>query len=278
MAAFDLQGIIGNTRKQKPLVHSITNYVTAGDCANILLACGASPIMADDRSEVEEITALAGGLVLNIGTLNSRTVESMLLSGRKANALGIPVVLDPVGAGATALRTEAVGRLLSGVRFSLIRGNISEILAVHGEAGNTGGVDASWKDRVTEENLEEVLGTLQDLAGRTGAVLAVTGALDLVVDGERALLCRNGHPQMGGITGMGCMLSAVAGAFAAANPERVLEAAAAAVVAMGICGEQAQILVQAAGGGTGTMKAHLLDRMCRMEDETVEEEGRYEIL
>ena len=141
-----------NLRSRSPLIHNITNYVTVNDCANMVLACGASPIMADDAAEVEEITAICGGLNINIGTLNSRTVTSMLLAGKKANQLGHPVVLDPVGAGASRLRTDTAFRLLREVQFTVIRGNISEIKTLASGAGTTKGVDADVADKVTEEN------------------------------------------------------------------------------------------------------------------------------
>ena len=143
-----------NVRAKSPLIHNITNYVTVNDCANMVLACGASPIMADDAAEVEDITTICGGLNINIGTLNSRTIESMLKAGKKANALGHPVVLDPVGAGASALRTGTAYRLLDEVRFTVIRGNISEVKTLASGAGTTKGVDADVADRVTEENLD----------------------------------------------------------------------------------------------------------------------------
>ena len=143
-----------NVRKNCPLIHNITNYVTVNDCANMVLACGASPIMADDKDEVEEITTICTGLNINIGTLNARTIESMLLAGKKANELSHPVVLDPVGAGASALRTQTAFKLLEQVKFTVVRGNISEIKTLAVGAGTTKGVDADVSDRVTEENLD----------------------------------------------------------------------------------------------------------------------------
>ena len=143
-----------NVKAKAPLIHNITNYVTVNDCANMVLACGASPIMADDKNEVEEITSICGGLNINIGTLNSRTIESMFLAGKKANELGHPLVLDPVGAGASSLRTETAKKLMQEVKFTVIRGNISEIKTVAGNATATQGVDANILDKVTEENLD----------------------------------------------------------------------------------------------------------------------------
>ena len=143
-----LKNMLENVRKNCPLVHNITNYVTVNDCANIILACGASPIMADDENEVEEITTICGGLNINIGTLNKRTIASMLKAGKKANELNHPVVLDPVGAGASALRTETATNLLEEVKFSVIRGNISEIKTLALGSGTTKGVDADVADKV----------------------------------------------------------------------------------------------------------------------------------
>ena len=164
-----------NVRTKSPLIHNITNYVTVNDCANMVLACGASPIMADDAAEVEDITTICGGLNINIGTLNSRTIESMLKAGKKANALGHPVVLDPVGAGASALRTETAYRLLDEVRFTVIRGNISEVKTRASGAGTTKGVDADVADRVTEENLDGAVAFAKAFAAKTGAVVAIGG-------------------------------------------------------------------------------------------------------
>ena len=153
---------LDNVRRTTPLVHNITNYVTVNDVANILLACGASPIMSDEPEDVEDITSICGGLNINIGTLNSRTITSMLLAGKKANQLGHPVVLDPVGAGASRLRTDTAFRLLKDVKFTVIRGNISEIKTLASGAGTTKGVDADVADKVTEENLDAAVAFAKD--------------------------------------------------------------------------------------------------------------------
>ena len=152
-----LQEMLENVRKKRPLIHSITNYVTANDCANILIACGASPIMADESEEVAEITAICDGLNINIGTPNSRTVKSMMIAGKAANKLGHPVVLDPVGAGASAFRKDTAFRLLEELKFSVIRGNISEIKTLASGRGSTGGVDADAKDIIREDDLDDVI-------------------------------------------------------------------------------------------------------------------------
>mgnify|MGYP002515851985 CR=1 FL=1 len=263
-------------RTQSPLIHNITNYVTVNDCANMVLACGASPIMADDAAEVEDITTLCGGLNINIGTLNSRTIESMLKAGKRANALGHPVVLDPVGAGASRLRTETAFRLLDEVKFTVIRGNISEIKTLASGAGTTKGVDADVADQVTEENLDSAVAFAKQFAARTGAVIAVTGAIDIVADGEKAYCIRNGHPMMSSITGTGCQLSALTAAFITANPEKPLEAAAAAVCAMGLAGEIAHGRLTPLDGNA-TYRNYIIDAIYNMTPAQLEEGAKYEV-
>ena len=179
-----LGNCLEHVRRTVPLIHNITNYVTVNDVANILLACGGSPIMADDPGEVEEITALCSGLNINIGTLNQRTVESMRLAGKKAAALGRTILLDPVGAGASALRTRTAVELIKEIPFTVIRGNMSEIRTLALGSGTTKGVDADVADAVSEENLDSAVAFVKDFAVRTGAVVAVTGAIDLVSDGK----------------------------------------------------------------------------------------------
>ena len=268
--------LLDNVRRRHPLVHNITNYVTVNDCANILLACGGSPIMADDLGEAEEITALCGGLVLNLGTLNARTIPAMLAAGIKANELGHPAVLDPVGAGASRLRTDTALRLVEQVRFAVIRGNISEIKTLALGGGSTQGVDADVGDAVTKDTLEEAVRFAKGFAQKTGAVIAVTGAIDIVADGERAFCIFNGHPMMSSVTGTGCQLSAMAAAYVTANPDRPLEAAAAAVCAMGVCGQLAQ---QRMGelDGNASYRNYIIDAVYRLDGETLERYANYRI-
>ncbi|MEA5014729.1 MAG: hydroxyethylthiazole kinase [Candidatus Limiplasma sp.] len=271
-----LKEMLDNVRRQAPLIHNITNYVTANDCANILLACGASPIMADDRDEVEEITALCGGLVLNIGTLNRRTIPAMLAAGRRANELGHPVVLDPVGAGASALRTETAMKLLQEIQFAVIRGNISEIQVLSHGNGATKGVDADASHRVTQENLEQAVAFAKAFAQRTGAVTAITGAIDIVATASTAYCIRNGHSDMSKVTGTGCQLSALTAAYVAANPGRTLEAAAAAVCAMGLCGEKAKRRMTDLDGNA-SYRNYLIDAMYNLSADVLEGGARYEV-
>lgn len=268
---------LDNLRATCPLIHNITNYVTVNDCANVLLACGGSPIMADDKGEVEDITAVCGGLNLNIGTLNEWTVEAMLLAGKKANDLGHPVILDPVGAGASHLRTATALRLLGAIHFTVIRGNISEIKCLALGTGSAKGVDADVADAVTDENLDQALAFAHAFAKRTGAVIAITGAIDIVADGTRAYVIRNGVPALSRITGSGCMLTAMTAAFITANPGNAPEATAAAVCAMGLCGEQAYRKMLANGTGSATFRNDLIDAVSLLSGDALEEGANYEL-
>ena len=265
-----------NVRKSCPLVHNITNYVTVNDVANVILACGASPIMADDRAEVEEITSICSALNINIGTLNERTIESMLLAGKKAQSLGHKIVLDPVGAGASALRTNTAKELIQNIQFSVIRGNISEIKTIALGNGTTKGVDADISDAVTEDNLEKSVAFVKEVAQKNKCIVAVTGAIDLVSDGTKCFVIRNGRAEMGKITGTGCQLSGMTAAFIAANPDDTLTASAAAVCAMGLAGELAWKKM-ADGDGNSTYRNRIIDAICNMTGDTLDEGAKYEI-
>lgn len=271
---FDL--IFENVRRQRPLIHNITNYVTVNDCANMLLACGASPIMADELEDAVEITAICGGLNINIGTLNHRTIPAMLAAGKRAKELGHPIVLDPVGAGASKLRTDTAFDLLRDVRPTVIRGNISEVKTLSHGSGTTKGVDADVADKVTEENLDEAVAFAKELARQTSAVIAITGAIDIVTDGDRAFCIRNGRPEMSAITGTGCQLSALTAAFVTANPDKPLDAAAAAVCAMGLCGEIAFQRLSAADGNS-SYRNYIIDAMYRLTPAALERGANYEM-
>lgn len=257
--------LLRKVREKRPLVHCITNYVTVNDCANALLAVGAAPVMADDLGEAADIAALAHALVINIGTLNARTVQSMFAAGKKAAELGRPVVLDPVGAGASALRTQTACDLVRALPVAVIRGNVSEIKAVMSGSGTTRGVDADEKDWASG-GLDGVIEVTRALARRTGAVVVATGVTDIVSDGSRVLAIRNGHAMMSRITGSGCMLSAVIGAFCGAAPDRTLDAVSAAVGAMGLAGEQAAARVAKECAGTGSFRTYLIDSLSLMDE------------
>ncbi len=268
--------MLDNVRTNAPLIHNITNYVTVNDCANILLACGASPIMSDDIGEVEEITSICGGLCINIGTLNKNTIPSMFAAGKKSNELAHPVVLDPVGAGASKLRTETAYKLLDEVKFTVIRGNISEIKTLALGAGSTRGVDADVADAVTNETLDNAVAFARQFAARTGSVIAVTGAIDIVTDGNKAFCIRNGHPAMSSITGTGCQLSTMIAAYVTANPAHPLEAAAAAVCAMGLCGEKAFARMSALDGNSSYCN-YIIDAVYNLTGDDLESGAKYEV-
>lgn len=268
--------IISNVEGKSPLVHSITNYVTVNDCANIVLACAASPIMADDINEVCDITSICSSLVINMGTLNERTIKSMLAAGKKANELNHPTVFDPVGAGASALRNETALKLIDEVKFSVIRGNISEIKFLATGGGKTQGVDACDADKITEENIDSVIDFAKAFSKKTGAVIAITGAIDIVADAHKAYTIRNGHPMMSRVTGTGCMLSAVVGSYIGANPDDILDATAAAVCAMGLCGELAYKRLCEVDGGTNSFRVFIIDFMSKMNAETLEAGAKLE--
>jgi hydroxyethylthiazole kinase len=232
--------------------------------------------MSDDVDEVEEITSICGGLNINIGTLNQQTIPAMHKAGRKANELGHPVVLDPVGAGASVLRTQTAKDLIENVKFAVIRGNISEIKALALGEGGARGVDADVADKVTKENLAQAVDFAKEFARKTGAVIAITGAIDIVADGEKAYCIYNGHPMMSSITGTGCQLSAITAAYVTANPETPLEAAAAAVCLMGICGEKAYERLTEYDGNA-TYRNYIIDTIFRLSGEELEKCARYEV-
>jgi hydroxyethylthiazole kinase len=254
---------LGRLRETRPLVHQITNYVVMNETANATLALGALPVMAHAPEEVEEMVALAGALVLNIGTLSSHWVDAMLAAGRAANARGIPVVLDPVGAGATTYRTETAKRILDEVRVAVLRGNAGEVATLAGLHAEVRGVESI-----------DAGGDAADLARRAavafGLVASVTGAVDHVSDGTQAVAIENGHPLLATITGTGCMSSAITGCFLAVNGDRVFEAAAEALVAFGVAGEDA-----ARGAvGPGSFHVALYDALAALDPATLDGRAR----
>lgn len=270
------ESIFNNVRISTPLIHNITNYVTVNDCANILLACGASPIMADDIEEAAEITTICSGLNINIGTLNQRTIASMFAAGKTSNSLHHPVVLDPVGAGASKFRTETALKLLNEVQFTVIRGNISEIKTLAIGTGTTKGVDADVADKVTEDTLSEAVAFAKSFSAQTGAIIAITGAIDIVADSQKAYCIRNGHPMMSSITGTGCQLSSMTAAFVTANPSEPLKAAAAAVCAMGLAGEIAHERLTPMDGNS-SYRNYIIDAIYHLTPEQLEKGANYEV-
>ncbi len=271
-----LKEILENVKNNTPLIHNITNYVTVNDCANILLASGGSPIMSDDEGEVEEITSICSGLNINIGTLNKNTIPSMLLAGKKANELSHPVILDPVGAGASTLRTNTANKLLKEVKFNVIKGNISEIKTLMAGSGSTKGVDADIADKVTEENIDDVIKSLKEFSKQTGAVIIVTGEIDIVTDDKDSYIIKNGHAVMSSITGTGCMLSALTCAYICANKDNMLKACLASVCLMGYAGEKAYEKMVETKAGNSSFRNYLIDAIYNMTGEELEEGAKYE--
>lgn len=268
--------MLDNVRNTCPLVHNITNYVTVNDCANILLAAGASPIMADAPEEAGDITSICTGLNINIGTLNARTIKSMLISGKKANEIGLPVLLDPVGAGASALRTDTACEIIDKVKLSVIRGNISEIKTLAGAGGSTKGVDADESDAISNDTIDGAIALAKAFSKKTGAVIVITGATDIITDGEKTFLIHNGHKMMSSITGTGCQLSALMTAFIAANKNDIVTAAAAAVSAMGLCGETAYARMSKQDGNS-SYRNYIIDAIYNLDGDALEGGAKYEV-
>jgi hydroxyethylthiazole kinase len=250
-------------RETKPLVHQITNYVVMNETANATLALGALPVMAHAREEVEEMAAIAGALVLNIGTLSPSWVDAMLLAGRAANAHGVPVVLDPVGAGATAYRTQTAKRILGEVDVAVLRGNAGEVATLVGVEAEVRGVESIGTGGDPADLAREAARAL-------GLVASVTGPVDHVSDGKDVIAIANGDPLMASITGTGCMSTALTGCFLAVNRERAFEAAAEALVAFGVAGEDAARDAK----GPGSFHVALYDALAALDPATLDERAR----
>jgi hydroxyethylthiazole kinase len=250
-------------RERKPLVHQITNYVVMNETANATLALGALPVMAHAREEVGEMVGLAGALVLNIGTLSEPWVEAMLVAGAAANAAGTPVVLDPVGAGATRYRTETARRILAEVEVAVVRANQGEMATLAGIAAEVRGVESIGAASEPPELARQAASAL-------GLVAAVTGAVDYVSDGTEVLAVANGHELLTSVTGTGCMASAVTGCFVAVKPDVPLEAAAEALAAFGVAAEDAA----AEAKGPGSFHAGLYDALANLRPETLDARAR----
>ena len=252
-------------RERKPLVHQITNYVVMNETANATLALGALPVMAHAIEEVEEMASVAGALVLNIGTLSKPWIEAMLLAAQAANRAGVPVVLDPVGAGATRLRTETSKRILDEAEIAVVRGNAAEVATLAGRQAEIRGVESIGASDSGAELAKAAASAL-------GCVVAVTGPVDHVSDGERVIAVANGDALLGTVTGTGCMSTALTGCFLAVAPDRPVEAAAEALVAFGVAGEDA---AQGAKG-PGTFHVNLYDALYNLDPGTIDERAKVE--
>lgn len=259
-------------KEKNPLVHHLTNYVTVNDCANATLAIGASPIMADDIKEAGDIAAIASALVINIGTLNQRSIPSMLTAGKRANAAGVPVVFDPVGAGASTLRNETVKAILNAIKPAVIRGNISEIKFIAGINSNTKGVDAGAQD--TNDSLADAMAMAKELAVKLQCVIAITGAIDIITDGKQTVTLHNGHPMLSAVTGTGCLTSSLVGAFCGVT-ENYFLAAIAGILTTCIAGELA--FAKAGHLGTGSFHISLIDNISQMSPALFAEKSKISI-
>lgn len=272
-----LSDCLAAVRETRPLVHSITNYVTVHDVANMILASGASPVMSDEPGDVAGIVSISGALNINIGTLNTRSIEAMHIAAGKAAETAKPILLDPVGAGATPLRTSTALGIAGKYPLSVIRGNISEILSLASGSGKTQGVDACVQDAVNGGNLAEKAAFAKKFAGDFGTVVAISGAIDLVANKDVCYAVYNGVAMMGAITGSGCMLSGLMAAFLAANPSRPLEAALSSAVMMGIAGEKA-LGRMLEGEGNATYSNRLVDAVGLLGGDDLVKDARYEIV
>jgi hydroxyethylthiazole kinase len=252
-------------RYRRPLVHQITNYVVMNETANATLALGALPVMAHAIEEVEEMASVAGALVLNIGTLSKHWIESMLLGATAANRAGVPVVLDPVGAGATRLRTETANRLLGETEIAVVRGNAAEVATLAGRQAEIRGVESIGASDSGAE-------LAKTAASMLGCVVAVTGPVDHASDGDRVVAVANGHELLGAVSGTGCMSSAITGCFLAVAPDRPLEAAAEALVAFGVAGEDAAH----GAAGPGSFHVNLYDALYSLDPGTLDERAKVE--
>ena len=270
----ELENVLRAVRKQKPLVQCITNFVTVNDCANIILAAGGSPTMASHSLEVEDAVRNVQALVCNMGAIEE--VDSMILAGKEANRLGIPVILDPVGAGGTQLRRDAIKRLLQEIRFTTIRGNASEIRYLAGQQTTGSGVDVSDPDEITNENLDAAVTMATDLAAELGAVIAISGKIDVISNGKETCVLRNGCATMARITGSGCMLTSLIGAFCGAC-ENAFAATCAAMATMGISGEIAEAKRLLNGTGNATFRNDLIDAVFNLTEKQLNEGAHYEL-
>lgn len=268
----EIEELLCKLREKNPLVHHITNYVTVNDCANITLAIGASPVMADDINEVYDMVSIASALVLNLGTLNSRTVDSMIIAGKRANELNIPVVLDPVGAGATAYRTQTAKRILDEIKISVIRGNLSEIKTLYGIKTQTKGVDSLENIASSEDELINVKEIAKDFANRIGSVIAITGVVDIITDGKILYSVENGHKMMSRVTGTGCMCTSLIGSYLGTGEDKLI-AALAGVVSMGIAGEVAYERLSEEEG-SGSLKVNIIDAIYNLSEKIIAKKGK----
>lgn len=265
---------LNKVKEINPLVHHITNYVTVNDCANITLCIGASPVMADSINEVCDMVSISSSLVINIGTLNERVVESMILAGKEANKKGIPIVLDPVGFSATPYRKEVVKNLLDEVHFDIIKGNSSEVLGIIGLSDSMKGVDSMDLDE--NEFINNVAKPLVDYSIKENTVLAITGKVDIIINKDKIIKIYNGHSQLKKVTGTGCMTASLMGSYLGAGNCKEISAAA-GILTMGICGEEAYNKLTYKNA-LGQFKANLFDEIACFTENIFNEKSKIDII
>ncbi|GLY10699.1 hydroxyethylthiazole kinase [Pseudobacillus badius] len=251
--------LLVRVRQRSPLVHNITNNVVTNFTANGLLALGASPVMAYAQEEVAEMARMAGALVLNIGTLDAEKVAAMITAGKAANDAGVPVIFDPVGAGATAYRTEAASRIMSEVQVDVLRGNAAEVANVAGKQGNIKGVDAG-------ESMESPIELAKEAAAKWKTTAVITGETDVIASSDSLFLVRNGHPMLTKVTGTGCLFSAVIGAFCAVE-QQAGKAAASAAAVYGVAAEAAMTI--SGEEGPGSFQVEFLNQLAKVGAESI---------
>ncbi len=261
--------IIKKVREESPLIHHITNYVTVNDCANITLAFGASPVMAHCIDEVEEMVSISSALVLNIGTIQSSSIEAFIKAGKKAISLGKPVIFDPVGCGASKLRSDVSKAIINEVKPSVIKGNMAEIKHLLFNKSNMKGVDS-------EESMKDAEKISVELALKTNAVVVTTGKVDYITDGKRIAAVSNGTSMLSKITGTGCMLNSIIASCCSVNNDYLVSSAV-ATSAMGICGETAEKNLNI-NEGSGTFRYRLIDAFYFIDDEKINKSGRIKIV
>lgn len=265
--------LLEEVKQKRPLVHHITNYVTVNDCANAVLAIGGSPVMADDTGEVRDIVSISSALVLNIGTLNEKTIESMIIAGKRANELGIPVVFDPVGAGATRLRDKTSNRIIKEIKLAVIRGNMSEIKAISGITSSTRGVDASEEDMLSPDNLDYGKSIASALSHRLDCTVAITGPVDIVAGKDGVCFIENGDKMLSMITGSGCVCTSLIAVYCGVT-SNYLDAAVAGVITMGLAGEMARESMVENNAGSGAFRVRLIDSLSCITAKDIQKRGR----
>lgn len=267
-----LKNLLDSVRNKRPVIHSITNYVTINDVANVLHASGAKPVMSDYIEDIREFTSGSDGLYVNLGMLNERKLESIKAALETANENNLASVLDPVGAGSTSFRTKSARDLISHYHFDAVRGNLSEIKALYENVSGRG-VDADD----SEDDILLTINNLKALSRQTGSVIVASGKQDIITDGNVVCTVNNGCEVMRRITGTGCMLTALLTAFIAANPENPFEAAVYAVIMMNVAGEKANYRMNESLSGNMTFRNKMIDSVFTLTHEDVERSADYEV-